>query len=123
MPIPEFLRDLDVYVYQTSSDLLEAFGRAPLEAMAAGVPTVLPPKFEELFGSAAVYAPPGRVGEAVDWLVADPHRSRHQVEQAWEVLRDRFSHQAHLQRLAAMGVRAGDPFRGAGTVPGGVPGR
>lgn len=109
VPIPEFLRDLDVYVYQTSSDLLEAFGRAPLEAMAAGVPTVLPPKFEELFGTAAVYAAPGRVGDAVDWLTSDPRRSRDQVEQAWAVLRDRFSHQAHLQRLAALGVRAGAP--------------
>ena len=104
VPATEFLRGLDVYVYQTSSDLLEAFGRAPLEAMAAGLPTILPPKFEELFGPAAVYAAPDRVRDAVNWLLADPVRSREQVERAWAVLEDRFSHEAHLRRIAALGV-------------------
>lgn len=106
VPATEFLRGLDVYVYQTASDLLEAFGRAPLEAMAAGVPTVLPPKFEELFGPAAVYANPDRVRDAVDWLFDVPGRSREQVEQAWAVLGSRFSHEAHLRRLVALGVEA-----------------
>ncbi|WP_017609383.1 glycosyltransferase family protein [Nocardiopsis xinjiangensis] len=114
VPAAEFLRGLDVYVYQTASDLLEAFGRAPLEAMAAGVPTVLPPKFEELFGPAAVYADPGHVRDAVNWLFAVPGRSREQVEQAWAVLGERFSHGSHLRRLAALGVQA----RPAQAVPG-----
>ncbi|GHD35521.1 glycosyltransferase family protein [Nocardiopsis kunsanensis] len=107
VPVTEFLRGLDVYVYQTASDLLEAFGRAPLEAMAAGVPTILPPKFEELFGPAAIYAAPEHVRDAVNWLFAVPGRSREQVEQAWAVLEQCFSHEAHLHRLAELGVEAG----------------
>src|SRR5699024_12573156 len=54
----EFLHGLDVYGYYTNSAYVEAFGRAPLEAMAAGVPTILPPCFRDLFGEAALDAVP-----------------------------------------------------------------
>src|SRR5699024_2733552 len=102
----EFLHGLDVYVYYTNSAYVEAFGRAPLEAMAAGVPTILPPCFRDLFGEAAIYAEPGDVRRTIDTLVADSGRYRMQVERAWEVLEERFGHDAHLRRLSALGVRA-----------------
>lgn len=104
VPAREFLHGLDVYVYQTSTDLLEAFGRAPLEAMAAGVPTILPPRFERVFGEAGLYAEPEGVRAWVDALAEDPAGYERQVVKAWEVLRERFSYESHLERLARNGV-------------------
>lgn len=106
LPAKEFLHGLDVYVYYTNSAYVEAFGRAPLEAMAAGVPTILPPCFRDLFGEAAIYAEPDDVRREIDALMADPERYRTQVERSWEVLEERFGQGAHLRRLAALGVRS-----------------
>jgi glycosyltransferase involved in cell wall biosynthesis len=53
-------------VHYPDPDYIEEFGRAPMEAMAAGVPVILPPAFEPTFGPAALYADP----EAVWPLVA-----------------------------------------------------
>lgn len=106
LPTRDFLHGLDVYVYYTNTAYVEAFGRAPLEAMAAGVPTILPSCFRDLFGEAAIYAEPDDVRREIDALMANPERYRTQVERAWEVLEDRFGHDAHLRRLAALGVRS-----------------
>src|SRR5690606_14290896 len=40
-----YLRDLDVFVYFPDDKLAEGFGRTVVEAMIAGVPVVLPPRF------------------------------------------------------------------------------
>lgn len=104
VPVREFLHGIDVYVYHTSTDLLEAFGRAPLEAMAAGVPTILPPRFERVFGEAGLYAEPEGVRACVEALVDDPVGYERQVEKAWSVLQERFSHDSHLERLRRNGV-------------------
>ena len=42
-----------------------------MEAMAAGVPVILPPEFEPTFGEAALYAPPEEVWELVARLWRD----------------------------------------------------
>lgn len=101
----EFLHGLDVYSYFTASDYVEAFGRSPLEAMAAGVPTIMPPRFKPLFGDAGVYSDPFGVREEISLLMTDSERYERQVRRAWEVLGDRFGHEAHLRRIAALGVR------------------
>jgi len=59
MVVPEFLAGLDVFLHYPETDYVEEFGRAPMEAMAAGVPVILPPDFQPTFGAAALYAPPG----------------------------------------------------------------
>ena len=41
LPTPRYLADLDVFVYCPHTELREAFGRAIVEAMVAGVPCVL----------------------------------------------------------------------------------
>ncbi|MBE2998157.1 hypothetical protein IDM40_05470 [Nocardiopsis sp. HNM0947] len=101
----EFLHGLDVYSYFTASDYVEAFGRSPLEAMAAGVPTIMPPRFKPLFGDAGVYSDPFGVREEISLLMTDHDRYERQVRRAWEVLEARFSHEAHLRRIAELGVR------------------
>ena len=54
--VPAFLAELDVFLHFPDPGYIEEFGRAPMEAMAAGVPVILPPEFEPSFGEAALYA-------------------------------------------------------------------
>jgi glycosyltransferase involved in cell wall biosynthesis len=56
-----FLAGLDVFLHFPHADYIEEFGRAPLEAMAAGLPVILPPEFAPTFGEAALYAAPHEV--------------------------------------------------------------
>jgi glycosyltransferase involved in cell wall biosynthesis len=63
-----FLSGLDFYVHYPSS---EDSGRAPIEAMAAGVPVILPPAFQETFGTAVLYAEPEAVWDTIQDLWCD----------------------------------------------------
>ncbi|PWV44381.1 hypothetical protein BDW27_12642 [Nocardiopsis sp. L17-MgMaSL7] len=106
----EFLHELDAYVYFTGQGHLEPFGRAPLEAIAVGLPTLLPPSFAPVFGDAALYTEPEGVRAEIEALMGDEERYARQVRIGHEVLRERFSHQAHLRRLFELGVRVPAEF-------------
>ncbi len=95
----EFLAGLDFFVYFHDTRWVEAFGRTILEAIATGVPAVLPPHFEELFGPAALYAEPSNVRALVERYWRDEDRYTEHVHQAQSVVRERFSHQTHVARL------------------------
>ena len=69
--VQEFLADLDIFVHYPDRDYIEEFGRAPMEAMAVGVPVILPPEFEPTFGQAALYAEPDGVWPLVRALWTD----------------------------------------------------
>ncbi|WP_181705483.1 glycosyltransferase family 4 protein [Chthonobacter rhizosphaerae] len=71
-PVADFLAGLDVWVYFHSDAWSEAFGRTTLEAMATGVPVILPPHFRPLFGDAALYCVPADVEATVRALLATP---------------------------------------------------
>jgi hypothetical protein len=69
--VREFLADLDFFVHYPHEDYIEEFGRAPMEAMAAGIPVILPPVFQETFGDAALYAEPEGVWPTIEALWRD----------------------------------------------------
>ena len=66
-----FLGGLDFFLHYPDPDYIEEFGRAALEAMALGVPVILPPEFEPTFGQAALYAGPEEVWPLVERLWRD----------------------------------------------------
>jgi glycosyltransferase involved in cell wall biosynthesis len=77
--VEEFLRDLDFYIHYPHEQYIEEFGRGVMEAMAFGIPVILPRQFKETFGSAATYARPDEVSEVISEL----WRSReHYLERA-----------------------------------------
>lgn len=108
--VREFLHGLDVYVYFTGEGHLEPFGRSPLEAIAVGLPTLLPHSFAPVFGDAAIYTGPEGVRDEIEALMGDEERYAHWVKRGHEVLRERFSHRTHLRRLADLGVRVPAEF-------------
>jgi len=95
-----FLHGLDFFVYYHDPRWVEAFGRTILEALAAGAVAVLPPHFERLFGEAAVYAEPAQVRSVVEGLRADREAYVAQRDRARDLVRDRFSYEAHVARVA-----------------------
>lgn len=75
----DFLASLDSFVNYHHEHAIEAFGRAPLEAIAAGVPTILPATFSDIFGEAAIYAEPAHVFGVIKSLWADREAYEAQV--------------------------------------------
>ena len=95
----QFLSEIDFCVYFHHKDLVEAFGRTPLEAMAAGVPVILPEHFRILFKDAAIYAQPAEVQDIVLKLFRDPRLYLEQVEKARQFIRENFSYAQHINRI------------------------
>jgi UDP:flavonoid glycosyltransferase YjiC (YdhE family) len=71
-PVSGFLRGLDIYSYFHSPALVEAFGYGVLEALATGLPCVLPPYMESSFSDACLYAEPDEAPLVYERLRTDP---------------------------------------------------
>ena len=67
-----FLEMIDFYVYFHHPETIEAFGRAPAEAAAAGCVVILPPYMQATFGPAALYCEPRDVKNILLALHRDP---------------------------------------------------
>jgi hypothetical protein len=95
----DFLAGIDVFVYQHHPDLVEAFGRTVLEAMASGAPAIVPPSLRTLFGDAALYAEPHQVRQLVQHLWSDAAARTTQRQRGLAAVKERFSLAAHVSRL------------------------
>jgi UDP:flavonoid glycosyltransferase YjiC (YdhE family) len=98
----DFLAQLDFFVYYHHPAWVEAFGRNILEALASGLPAILPPHFRPLFGDAASYAEPADVQSLVRRLYGDRAAYEDIAACAESAVRARFGYQAHHERLAEL---------------------
>lgn len=99
VPVSEFLRGVDFWAYYHSSQLIESFGMAAVEAMAAGLVVFLPPYMEGTFGPGAIYAEPAEVRALVEEYWNEPGIYEQQARRAIQTVADRFSERAFLGRL------------------------
>ena len=107
VPVREFLNSLDFYVYYDNPVSREAFGRAVLEALAAGCVTVLPWHFEATFGKAALYAEPGEVESIVRELYMNTEMFIDQAHRSMDAVDRYFSYRSYQERIGVLLGRSG----------------
>ena len=100
-----FLAGLDVFLHFPDPDYIEEFGRAPMEAMAVGVPVILPPEFAPTFGPAALYAAPDAVWPLVERLWGDRAFWEARVAAGRAFVRATCGYDAFHGRLARLAAR------------------
>lgn len=94
-----FLRELDAYVYYFHPRWVEAFGRAVLEALAAGCPAILPEALAPLFGEVAIIAARRDAPTKALELCADRTCWRERSEAGRAFVRERFAPPVHVKRI------------------------
>ena len=99
MSVRRFLYSLDYFVYYQNPNAIEAFGRAILEAIAAGLVVILPKHFQEVFGDAAIYAAPEDVEAVITRYHSDFTLYQEQLLRSREVLYKKFSYEAYQQLI------------------------
>jgi len=100
----DYLRQLDVFVYFPHPDLNEAFGRTILEAMFAGVPCVLPPRFSETFADLAIFCEPTDVPDVLSRIAADDAGRLRFVRWVRSQVDNQFDTTALLRRVPEFGL-------------------
>ena len=108
-PVAGFIASLDFFVHFIDEDYIEEFGRGTMEAMAAGVPALLPPVFREIFGEAAVYCEPEEVTDIVHKLWSDPDAYRDLLDRGYNYVRTNCDQQAVMNRLQQFVQRRTNP--------------
>ncbi|MFC3170284.1 glycosyltransferase [Paracoccus fontiphilus] len=103
----EFLRDIDVWIYFSNPGWVESFGRAIIEAMAVGVPVILPEVYRSLFKDAVLYATPKTALSLARKLHSDPEAYYAQVKKAQEYVRENFGYEMHINRIRKAIIEGG----------------
>ncbi|MFD6813580.1 glycosyltransferase [Enteractinococcus coprophilus] len=95
-----FLQSLDYYVFYQHEQAIEAFGRAILEALATGLVVILPERFRQVFGEAAVYKAPKDVLKTIRYFHEHPIAYEEQSKRALQAVEQRFSHKSYRELIA-----------------------
>jgi hypothetical protein len=101
----DWLSKLDVFVSFPHPDMVEAFGRTLLEALAVGVPVVTDTRFAELFGDAVIACTPDQALSHVNAVMSDAAFYDEMVQRGARLVQERFGFDAHLRRLVEMGLQ------------------
>ena len=99
LDVKDYLDGLDAFVYFHRKDWIEAFGYAVIEAMARGVPCVLPETLGPSFSDAATIASPDHAFDAAMALCQEPDEAR---EKGYEFVKSLHSFDSVVRRLKSL---------------------
>jgi hypothetical protein len=105
-----FLHQLDFYVDFPDDNTVEAFGRATLEALAVGCVVLLPHRFVETYGDAALYCAPDEVTSVARRYFTTPKLYAEQSRRGQEYVARFHTAQAYADLVVEL-------IDGAGTEP------
>lgn len=108
-----FLQRLAVFVHHHHPDWVDGSGRSVLEALAAGVPCVVPSYLAPVFGDAAWYGEPADAPGQITALLDDPHTWLERREAGLTAAAERFGPQHHLDRVRDLIGPPGRSWAGA----------
>ncbi|WP_129711029.1 glycosyltransferase [Haloactinopolyspora alba] len=100
--VSDFVQEIDIFVHFHHSKYIEEFGRNIAEAMAMGVPCVLPTEYAEIFGDAAVYAEADDVAETIRELWADADRYHEYSRRGAEFVTEYCGSEVGMRRVASL---------------------
>jgi glycosyltransferase involved in cell wall biosynthesis len=95
----EYLSELDVFVYFPHTALIEAFGRTIVEAMLAGIPVIIPRRFEITFGELPLYCEPNQVADLIRQLAKDNKGRISYLREVQDIAVCRYSSEVIKRRL------------------------
>lgn len=110
IPVVEFLKTIDFFVYFHHPEWLEAFGRTIAEAAAAGCVVIVPPYFQRTFGDACIYCEPADALALVRATAAEPQRFAERSLRGRRIIDERYGPSSYLARLERV-MRAADGQR------------
>lgn len=90
IPMRAFFYSVDFLVYDDADTTGFNFPHVIVEALASGCVVILPPRFEEFFGAAAVYVELSDAQEVISAFHRDPHAYRKQAKVAIREVASRF---------------------------------
>lgn len=101
-PVSGFLRGLDVYSYFHSDAGIESFGYTVLEALATGLPCVVPHYLEETFPGACFHCAPEEAPEIYDRLRASPSMMEEASQKARAFAQDQHGLERYREKFDAV---------------------
>lgn len=99
IPVAQFLSEIDIFLHFVHGRYIEEFGRNVMEAMAQGVPAILPHSLQETFADAATYCAPEEVQAVVERLVADSDLYAAQSERGYQFVQATSDQPIVIERL------------------------
>jgi hypothetical protein len=116
--VRSFLFQIDFFVYFPHPRMIEAFGRAILEALASGCVVILPPHFVDTFADGALYCDPEDVLNLVKRYSSNRRLFLAQSRLAQQRVRERYSHQKYIAQIVALGQQRDSDDSSAGSMVG-----
>jgi hypothetical protein len=98
--IRDLLANLNFCICYPHERASGTFDPAPIEAMAVGVPVILPSPFRQVYGSAAIYAEPDAVLDAIKAFWRSKSTYTAQVERGFRFVEANCSDESFALRLA-----------------------
>ncbi len=99
VPVTQFLSEIDVFLHFVHDDYIEEFGRNVMEAMALGIPAVLPHTLHDTFEDSATYCDPEEVLSVIRRIVADRDHYSAMSRKGFEFVRKNADQPVVIERL------------------------
>ncbi len=102
--VQDYLENLDVFVFFPHEERIESFARCIVEAMAAGIPVLLPERFRGEYGQSPIYCDIDEVTTVISDFKQDINEYKEKCFEARREAMEIFGPESLLARLRSLGL-------------------